>query len=230
MTEIKADIYTYSDYNTITLNNVGIEAVSPTDVITYSINNIGPEKNVNVLLKTNPIENPYMLYVPKDSSITFKDVGNFNIDNGNIINDTIITPTANIIYTYELNSNVTITITPTPADSIVKIMADGYTQVGNSITVPVGTEVSYIIEGNGEHLYAWTSEDDTNVSIFTKTPTLNTSDEVYSVIFDKNGNTISYEAGLDINTSSGTYWLDIYDSVFQATSDTQLNIYGYIEK
>ena len=37
----------------------------------------------------------------------------------------------------------TLTISPTPADATVILTASGYTQVGNSITVPSGTVVSY---------------------------------------------------------------------------------------
>lgn len=37
----------------------------------------------------------------------------------------------------------TLTISPTPADATVVLTASGYTQVGNTITVPNGTVVSY---------------------------------------------------------------------------------------
>lgn len=43
----------------------------------------------------------------------------------------------------------TLTINPNPSDAIVKLTANGYSQVGNSITVPNGTIVSYIVSAFG---------------------------------------------------------------------------------
>lgn len=41
--------------------------------------------------------------------------------------------------------NYTLTIVPTPADSTVVLTAEGYSQVGNHITVPYGTDVLYSV-------------------------------------------------------------------------------------
>lgn len=68
-----------------------------------------------------------------------------------------------IIGTAELNSDftaisgvtsvgttdVTLAINPIPADAKVVITAEGYTQEGNAITVPIGTEVSYSAFADG---------------------------------------------------------------------------------
>jgi len=43
----------------------------------------------------------------------------------------------------------TFTINPTPAGSSVKLYAPGHTQVGNSISVPYGTSVRYIVAYEG---------------------------------------------------------------------------------
>lgn len=43
----------------------------------------------------------------------------------------------------------TLTINPTPADATVTLTAEGYTQSGNSITVPSGTSVQWTVSANG---------------------------------------------------------------------------------
>lgn len=43
----------------------------------------------------------------------------------------------------------TLTINPTPADATVTLTAEGYTQSGNSITVPSGTSVQWSVTANG---------------------------------------------------------------------------------
>ena len=52
--------------------------------------------------------------------------------------------TQNGVYLKDLNA-VTLTINPTPADATVTLVAQGYTQVGNSITVEKGTSVTYTV-------------------------------------------------------------------------------------
>lgn len=42
----------------------------------------------------------------------------------------------------------TLTINPTPSNATVKLTASGYTQSGNSITVPTGTSVSYTVSAS----------------------------------------------------------------------------------
>ena len=128
-----------------------------------------------------------------------------------------------------LSSNTaTITINPTPSDAIVTLTADGYTQVGNSISVDPGTSVNYSVQGPQEvEVYAWTSQDDPNVTIYTKKYQLNVLDNVYQSIYD---NQIEHIDGLDISTTSGVFWLDLNDSIIDDASTSQINIYGYVEK
>lgn len=55
--------------------------------------------------------------------------------------------TSNTTVDIELDRpNYTLTINPTPSDAALTITADGYTSVGNSITVPAGTLVTYTLE------------------------------------------------------------------------------------
>lgn len=55
-----------------------------------------------------------------------------------------ITMDADKIINVSLNKSMyKFTINPTPSDATVKLTANGYTQSGNSITVPYGTTVSY---------------------------------------------------------------------------------------
>lgn len=49
----------------------------------------------------------------------------------------------------ELIELVTVTISPTPVSATVTLTASGYTQVGNTITVPTGTTVNYTVESAG---------------------------------------------------------------------------------
>ena len=53
--------------------------------------------------------------------------------------------TGSYILTSSLTSNYTLTIVPTPSDATVTLTAEGYTQSGNSITVPEGLTVIYSI-------------------------------------------------------------------------------------
>ena len=48
-----------------------------------------------------------------------------------------------------LSVDCVITINPLPVDATVVLTATGYTQVGNSITVKSGTEVSYSVSKTG---------------------------------------------------------------------------------
>ena len=58
------------------------------------------------------------------------------------ITDTAVITSAETI-TETMVKLYTLTINPTPSDATVVLTATGYTQVGNSITVPDGTVVSY---------------------------------------------------------------------------------------
>ena len=60
-----------------------------------------------------------------------------------IINEIVITNEETISET--MVRLYTLTINPTPSDATVVLTATGYTQVGNSISVPSGTVVSYVV-------------------------------------------------------------------------------------
>lgn len=80
-----------------------------------------------------------------------------------VVNSTII---KNVV----LKQMVTITINPIPVEASVTLTASGYTQVGKSITVPQGTDVSYTVS-----LYGYDST--TNVITVNSAQTLNV--EIY---------------------------------------------------
>lgn len=90
---------------------------------------------------------------------------NINEVTGNIF---IKIPTSTI----EGTSNYTLTIEPDPSDAVVTLVAAGYTQSGNSITVPNGTVVSWTVSAEEyiEQTGIWTA---------------NGSDETMSIVLDK---------------------------------------------
>lgn len=61
----------------------------------------------------------------------------------------------------------TFTINPVPSDSIVTLIASGYTQSGNTITVKQGTEVSWKVEKEGYQTQqgTWIATQDETLSI-----------------------------------------------------------------
>ena len=65
----------------------------------------------------------------------------------------------------------TLTINPTPADATVTLTAEGYTQSGNSITVPSGTSVQWTVSADG---YVSQSGEETITEDTTKDITLET--------------------------------------------------------
>lgn len=90
---------------------------------------------------------------------------NINEVTGNIF---IKIPTSTI----EGTSDYTLTIEPDPSDAVVTLVAAGYTQSGNSITVPNGTVVSWTVSAEEyiEQTGIWTA---------------NGSDETMSIVLDK---------------------------------------------
>lgn len=59
----------------------------------------------------------------------------------------VVQVTDNLVLNVELElPEYTLTINPIPSDAALTITADGYTSVGNSITVPAGTLVTYTLE------------------------------------------------------------------------------------
>ena len=66
---------------------------------------------------------------------------------GTSSSQTVVMGTAN--QTIQVQLYATLTIAPTPSNSTVVLTASGYTQQGNSITVPAGTAVSYTVSYSG---------------------------------------------------------------------------------
>lgn len=171
MTELIANILTFSNYNTITLNKTNNSMVEDTDILTYSISNIGADKSLSVsfILYPNTLTYPYKLYVPSGANITFTDLGKFNLtdEDGNaILKDVVITPLDDLEFGIEFVSSVTLTINPTPSDAVVTMTANGFTQVGNSIELSL----------SDNPLYAWSND---TLTYYTENETLNVGDVIY---------------------------------------------------
>jgi hypothetical protein len=172
--ELVADGFEQSG-NTIKVDigtNVTIR-VSHSDYITYT-----GEHTVNTTESLNiPLETKYKLFtinpVPIGATVSlvadgFTQIGNtITVEKGTIVNWTVslagyVTQSGADEIIADLTKEVvlvadvvTLTIVPTPADATVVLEADGYTQEGNSITVPSGTEVSWSVSATG---YATQSE------------------------------------------------------------------------
>lgn len=77
------------------------------------------------------------------------------------------------------NKMVTLTISPTPSTATVTLTASGYTQSGNSITVPYGTTVTYSVSAthyqtkNGSQTVVSTNTVNVSLSLNTYTLTIN---------------------------------------------------------
>lgn len=69
-----------------------------------------------------------------------------------------------------LDGMVTYTIYPIPYDATVVLTASGYTQEGNSITVPTGTEVSYTVSRQCHITQSGTLQSDTDISRYITLP------------------------------------------------------------
>lgn len=88
---------------------------------------------------------------------------------GNVITITIAEVTGNVLIKVptintatgeeDVTPDYTFTINPTPVDAAVTLTATGYTQSGNSITVPNGTTVSWRVSASGytEQNGTWTA-------------------------------------------------------------------------
>ncbi len=74
--------------------------------------------------------------------------------------------------------DVTLTINPTPSDATVRLTADGYTQVGNSITVIYGTIVHCEVSKPDYITY---TEDIEMVDTMTKSVTIEPDGYIYDL-------------------------------------------------
>lgn len=123
---------------------------------------INSNKTENVIL--TPYYTFTIVPTPADATVNFTASG--YIANGNsitvlagtfvsysvskewhITQTNVVQVTDNLVLDVELElPEYTLTINPIPSDAALTITADGYTSVGNSITVPAGTLVTYTLE------------------------------------------------------------------------------------
>lgn len=128
--------------------------------------------------------------------------------------------------------NYIFTVNPTPADAIVTLTAPGYTQAGNSITVPAGTNVSYsvaksnCITTTGSEMV--TSTHTTNVSVkceLTVNPT--PSDATITLTasgYSQSGNTITVNYGTIVSCTISRTELETFTNNYTLTSNRTENV------
>lgn len=128
--------------------------------------------------------------------------------------------------------NYIFTVNPTPADAIVTLTAPGYTQAGNSITVPAGTNVSYsvaksnCITTTGSETV--TSTHTTNVSVkceLTVNPT--PSDATVTLTasgYSQSGNTITVNYGTIVSCTVSRTELETFTNSYTLTSNQTENV------
>ena len=91
------------------------------------------------------VQNGNSITVPRDSLVEYTvSLDGYYTQTNTIIADE--TKTIDVVLEYKL---ATLTINPTPSDAVVTLTADGYTQVGNSITVEKGTSVNCVVSKDG---------------------------------------------------------------------------------
>jgi hypothetical protein len=71
---------------------------------------------------------------------------------------------------------VTLTVEPTPSDAEVKLLCNGYEQVGNSITVPINSYVNYIVSK-----YGYNTKSGTHKVTRTQTLLVDLTNNVYTI-------------------------------------------------
>ena len=140
--------------------------VSKTDYITQS--------NVIIVNETQTVEinlsetlYTYIIHpTPADATVTLTASGYTQLDNSisvpkgttvewSVSANNYVTQSGTKVVNDNCADNITLkalvefTITPTPNDAIVTLIATGYSQVGNSIKVPYGTTVVWMVEKEG---------------------------------------------------------------------------------
>ena len=83
----------------------------------------------------------------------------------------------NMVYNVSLESQmVTLTVEPTPSNAEVKLLCNGYEQVGNSITVPINSYVNYIVSK-----YGYNTKSGTHKVTRTQTLLVDLTNNVYTI-------------------------------------------------
>ena len=150
------------------------------------------------------IQNGNSITVPRDSNVEYT----VSLDGYYTKTDTIVadqTKTIDVVLEYKF---ATLTINPTPSDAVVTLTANGYTQVGNSITVEKGTSVNCVVSKDGFVTTTQTFEvlNDTTIDVILTsmaTLTINPtpSDAVVTLTADgytQEGNSITVEPGTNV--------------------------------
>ena len=120
----------------------------------------------------------------------------------------------NGIVLYKKLTNPTLYISPTPSDATVTLTADGYTQVGNGICVPVGTNVIYTVSKTGYDTVSnainvtvdHTLSVQLSESMYTFTIVPTPSDAIVTIVasgYTQQGNSITVPAGTSVRYSVG---------------------------
>lgn len=149
VTRVKVDGYTYNNPNETDLEFTKY-VDSETNVVTPIIENL---EYVTLTVFTDPEEATVVLtaegYQQEGNSITVLSgtevFYTVSASHYNTTSDSYIVENSETLTVSLVPLNYTLTIIPTPADATVVIEAQGYSQIGNHITVPYGTEVLYTV-------------------------------------------------------------------------------------
>ena len=144
------------------------------------------------------------------------------------------TATEDKIVEVTLEKYPTLTVYPIPDDSDVELTADGYTQVGNTITVPKDTVVRYRVSKDNystyTNTYTVTKNEDLEVRIYphvTLTVYPNPEDATVELIaegFEQVGNTIYVPHGTEVKYNVYRYgYLPVNDKI-TVNDDTDLPV------
>lgn len=157
--------------NTVTVTSDNTISIQLTEILyTYTINPTPNDANV-VLTAAGYTQSDNSITVPYNTSVSWTVYADHYITQSGT---KVVTQTEsdNVSLTLE---NYTLTIVPTPNDATVVLTAAGYSQVGNTITVPYGTTVSYSV--SKEH---YDTRSDTVVLTADTTLNIDLSDTLYT--------------------------------------------------
>lgn len=129
----------------------------------------------------------------------------------------------------------TLTISPTPNDSTVTLTASGYSQVGNTITVPYGTTVSYSVSHTGytteSGTYTVTEDYTLPIALTTLDYTLTVSpvpSDATVVLtaqgYTQSGNTITVPYGTEVSYSVSKTDYVTQSGEYTVTADYTLSV------
>ena len=167
--------------------------VPPSTIVSYMVSksnyspisrSVAPEEDVTINVKLEKYPVFTIVPTPEDATVTltaegYPQIGNtisvppgtsieYSVSKNNYytVADTVVVEGDDTVE-IELEKYPTLTIYPQPDDAIVNLVAEGYEQVGNSITVPKGTRVDYSVARRGytSENYALTLNTDTDLDV-----------------------------------------------------------------